>query len=157
MEVLIDDSGPANRHPGLNAVSKAVHEDATRLIASLTYGHLLGGAGTIGSLQSCRIDRQPPPAGGANLQVQLNGVSGTSSIATCVIEATVFSSMADWPSGLQEHQRGWLLRRVRVALTRSLCKAHAYVVKGSFLDENTPANLSRREENRYRHRRPGGL
>lgn len=154
MAVRIDDAGQAPGHPGTAAVTTAVWTEATILISALRFGKLVGDAGTIGSFEHCRIDRQPPPAGGANVQVQLNGLHGDSTIATCVVDAQVFTSIAGWPSGLRQHQQGWLLRQVRIAMTTSLHDGRLYRITGSFHDRDNPKNLTPREGDRYRFARP---
>lgn len=154
MGVRIHDAGEAPGHPGLDTVNAAVRTEATILVSTLAFGKLVGDAGTIKSFKYCRIDRQPPPAGGVNVQVQLNEVRGNSTIATCVIGATVLTSMKDWPSGLQQHQQGWLLRQVRIALTKSLQDGRLYQIRGSFQDPDTPVNLTPRKGDRYRVARP---
>jgi hypothetical protein len=133
-----------------------VRVEATILISGLVLDQLFGPAGTIRSLTYCRIDRQPPPSGGANIQIQLNGVANDSSIGTCVIGASVIASRAGWPAGLRQHQDGWLLRKVRIALTRSLNSLHIQHIIGSFLDIANPPNLTPRQGNRYASRRGRG-
>ena len=143
----------ASGHPGLGEVTEAIRIEATILISGLKLDLLKGSAGTIQKLKQCRIDRQPPPPGGANIQVQLNSKQGDSSIATCVVHASVVESMAPWPLGLSQHQEGWLTRRIRVALTRSLDSGFIYEIKGSFHDDDNPANLTPRKDDAYRNRR----
>lgn len=140
-------------HPGLGEITEDIIREATNLISGLKLDLVTGSTGTIKKLRNCRIDRQPPPAGGANIQVQLNGKKGDSSIATCVVHASVIESMAPWPPGLRQHQEGWLTRRIRVALTRSLDSGLIYEIKGSFYDDDNPSNLTPRKEDAYRHRR----
>lgn len=146
-------AGPG--HPGLGAVTVAVRTEATILISELKVElvRLIGRAVTLRSLRYCRIDRQPPPSGGVNLQVQLNGKTGDSSVATCVVGTSVIESLAPWPPGLRKHQEGWLTRRIRRALTDSLDNGHVYHITGSFHDEDTPPNLTPRKGEAYRNRR----
>ncbi len=155
MAVAVAKGAEGPGHPGLDAVSPAVRTEATILISGLKLklDRLLGPAFTLRSLRYCRIDRQPPPSGGANIQVQLNGKIGDSSIATCVVSGSVIESLATWPSGLRDHQEGWLTRRIRRALTDSLESGHVYHIGGSFHDEDTPANLTPRKGEAYRRRR----
>lgn len=150
MAARVTDGGMAPGHPGLETVSIAVRAEASVHISKLLFGQLYGNARKIYEHDLCRIDRQPPPSGGSNLQVQLNGVHGDSSIATCVIASSIFETIEDWPSGLRLHQEGWLLRRVRIALTESLRNGHIYRIIGSFQDEDTPANLKPRAVHGYR-------
>lgn len=151
--VLKGVKGPG--HPGLDTVTSDVRTEATILISELKLklDRIVGQAGTLKSFQYCRIDRQPPPSGGANIQVQLNGRFGDSSIATCVVRASVIDSLAPWPLGLRHHQEGWLIRQIRRALTDSLDSGHIYHINGSFHDEDTPANLTPRKGETYRNRR----
>jgi hypothetical protein len=140
-------------------VTRLVEVDATLLISRLAFAQLTGVAGTIQSLTYCRVDRQPPPSGGANIQIQLNGVNGNSSVATCVIASTVLSSLAKWPPGLRQHQEGWLVRQTRIALTESLRTFCIIHIVGSFNDADNPANLTPRKGARYacRQRRPSTI
>jgi len=154
MTVLVMDIGPAPGHPGLDILTNQMIDDAHHLIAELNFGVIIGPVGTINSKVTCRIDRQGPPQNGSNTQVQINGISGRSSISTCIVEGSVYRSMTDWPSGLRQHQEGWLLRRVRVALTKSLLCGHIFMIKGSFADEDTPCNLRPRVKHGYRVDRP---
>lgn len=154
MAVRIVDEGPARGHPGRGAVTDAVAHDANNLIGDLSFGEIKGNVGTIATRSTCRIDRQRPPAGGTNLQVQLNAHRGDSTIATCVVDGTVFESMSDWPPGLRAHQEAWILRQVRVALHRSCRKERAFRLIGSFQDADTPSNLTPREGGHYRRHRP---
>jgi len=155
LAVELIDAGIAPGHPGLDKVAASVRTEATILIARLSLWALAGSAGTIATFSDCRIDRQPPPAGGSNLQVQLNGLWGESSIATCAVVGTVLLSRAPWPDGLRKHQEGWLLRQVRIALTRSLTDGHIYRIVGSFTDNDNATNLTPRECDHYRALRPG--
>lgn len=153
MAVKIEDRGEAPGHPGIPSVASEIWNEATILISELSLDRLRGDTSTIKSLKNCRLDRQPPPSGGANIQIQLNGLSGDSSIATCVINQSVLDSMATWPNGLLTHQNGWLTRQVRIALTRSLKTGNIFHISGSFYDADNPKNLTPREENNYQHRR----
>jgi len=153
MAVQIVDRGAAPGHPGSASVTPAVRSEATIHISKLTLARMLGDAGTISTHNYCRVDRQPPPAGGANIQVQLNGLPGDSTIATCVVHSSVLESMASWPPGLRKHQDGWLTRQIRIALTRSLRSCQICHISGSFHDEDNPANLTPRIEDNYQRRR----
>jgi hypothetical protein len=153
MAVEIIDNGNAPGHPGGTFVTREVRTEATILIAGLSLARLTGDAGTIRSLSLCRIDRQPPPSGGVNIQVQLNGVFSDSSIATSVVQSSVLDSIASWPSGLREHQEAWLSRQIRIALTRSLDSCRIFSISGSFYDADNPANLTPRMEDNYQNRR----
>src|SRR4051794_1634003 len=98
MAVRIKDIGSARGHPGAGVLTERVIKDAENLIGRLAFGELFGPTGTVAKLRSCRLDRQPPPPGGSNIQVQLNGFRGKSTVAICVIDAKVIASMSDWPS-----------------------------------------------------------
>jgi len=155
MSVTSVPSEKASGYPGLDAITADVRKDAMFLISKLRMGDiLLVPAGTIKTKPRgyCRIDRQPPPSGGANIQVQLNGMSGDSSIATCVVSASVIKSLAKRLPGLREHQEGWLLRKIRIALTKSIDDGYIYHINGSFEDEDTPVNLTPRKNDAYRNR-----
>jgi hypothetical protein len=151
MAVKWVDKGVAPGHPGSVSVNSAVKVEAMSLISELTIDQMFGKAGTIRSLRYCRIDRQPPPAGGANIQVQLNGLNGNSTIATCIVHQSVLASLATWPQGLREHQDGWLARQIRIALTKSLERGHIFNLSGSFQDDDNPTNLTERKGGNYQN------
>lgn len=153
MAVKLVDKGAAPGHPGSASVMSAVKDEAMSLISDLTIDRMFGEAGTIHSLRYCRIDRQPPPAGGANIQVQLNGLTGDSTISTCIVHSSVLASLAAWPQGLREHQDGWLTRQIRIALTNSLESGHILHLSGSFHDNDNPANLTERKRGNYQNLR----
>lgn len=156
MAVKCTNKGLAPGHPGAALVTDQVRDDATALVALLKpdgVERLLGAAGTLESKGTCRIDRQPPPPGGANTQIQLNDIHGDSSIATCVIRDTVLESRAPWPPGLRQHQDRWLCRQVRIALTQSLKTGCLFEISGSFADEDNLASLKPRDGNHYSKRR----
>ncbi len=155
MAVQVHKDEIASGHPGLDKINKTVTIEATILISGLKskFGLLIGGVGTIKSFERCRLDRQPPPSRGINLQIQLNDLQGDSSIATCIVSSSVIDSIATWPSGLRQHQEGWLTRRIRIALTQSLNDGHIYRISGSFYDTDNPPNLTPREGDSYKHRR----
>jgi hypothetical protein len=153
MAVKLVDKGVAPGHPGSASVNSAVKVEAMSLISELTIDRMFGEASTIRSLRFCRIDRQPPPAGGANIQVQLNGLTGDSTISTCIIHSSVLASLATWPRGLREHQDGWLARQIRIALTNSLESGHILHISGSFHDDDNPANLTERKRGNYQNPR----
>lgn len=141
--------GDAPNHPGKSAVSEAVIKDAKGLIGSLKFEELRGPTGTIEKRTHCRIDRQPTSADAANIQVQINEVHGHSSVATCAVDAEVFTSMAKWPPGLREHQENWLQRQIRAALNRSLDEGSIYLIVGSFADQKNPRELMPRKRRNY--------
>ncbi len=151
MAVKLVDKGAAPGHPGSASVKSAVKVEAMSLISKLTIDRMFGEAGTIQSLDSCRIDRQPPPAGGANIQVQLNGLTGDSTISTCIVHSSVLASLATWVNGLREHQDSWLARQIRIALTKSLESGHILYISGSFHDDDNPANLTERKRDNYKN------
>lgn len=153
MAVKLVDKGAAPGHPGSASANSAVKVEAMSLISELTLDRMFGEAGTIRSLHYCRIDRQPPPAGGANIQVQLNGLTGDSTISTCIVHLSVLASLATWPQGLREHQDGWLTRQIRIALTKSLESGHIFHLSGSFHDDDNPANLTERKRGNYQNQR----
>jgi hypothetical protein len=153
MAVKLVDKGAAPGHPGSVSVNSVVKVEAISLISELTLEQMFGEAGTIRSLHYCRIDRQPPPAGGANIQVQLNGLNGNSTISTCIVHSSILTSLATWPQGLREHQDGWLARRIRIALTKSLESGHILHISGSFHDDDNPANLTERTRGNYQNQR----
>lgn len=153
MAVKLVDEGAAPSHPGSASVNSAVKVEAMSLISELTLDRMFGEARTIHSLHYCRIDRQPPPAGGMNIQVQLNGLTGDSSISTCIVHSSVLDSLATWPQGLRKHQDGWLNRQIRIALTKSLENGHIFHLSGSFHDDDNPANLTERKRGNYQNQR----
>lgn len=88
---------------------------AQRVIAQLVFSVLAGGPGTILDDDVVRIDRQGQTAAGdLNLQVQIDGIQGSSTIAAALIPNRYFNGVTN-PGTMAEVQRV-----VRSALVKSL-------------------------------------
>lgn len=67
-----------------------------------------------------RLDRQDPPTGGgANLQVQINGMKGASSLATLVIGPDVLHVNSK-PPGKKSTQLNTIIKTLKGAFVKSL-------------------------------------
>lgn len=106
------DVGPMRNAGPLN---KQYIVAAQRVIAQLAFSMLSGGAGTIVNDGMVRIDRQGQTAAGdLNLQVQINGMSGASTIAAAIIPSQYLNGVTN------EHTMGEVLNKVQNALFYSL-------------------------------------
>lgn len=112
---------PNHLQPNANQ-RNAAHE----VIAQLQYADLWRGAGTLHKNAAVRVDMQGTIAGNPvqhNIQVQVNGVHGASTIAHANVSASI---MTDDPA----NQRG-AANKVISALNQSLDSGHSYSVAGS--------------------------
>jgi hypothetical protein len=101
------------RNPG--PLSQRYIAAAQRVIAQLVFSVIAGGPGTILDNGIVRIDRQGQTAAGdLNLQVQIDGIQGSSTIAAALIPNRYFNGVTN-PGTMAEVQRV-----VRDALVRSL-------------------------------------
>jgi len=100
-------------------------EDAIKCIKNLKYADLWLKPKTIVKGDLVRIDIQDPVDKYQNIQIQLNGKNGRSTIAGVLLEKDALGSEGD--KALQNH----ILRRVRHALSQSLetGKMHSIVPK----------------------------
>jgi hypothetical protein len=100
----------------------AAHE----VIAQLQYADLWRGAGTLHQNNLVRVDMQGTIAGNPvrpNIQVQVNGIRGNSTIAHADVSARL---MTNDPA----NQRG-VASKVISALNQSLDSGHSYTVTGT--------------------------
>ena len=96
------------------------------VIAQLQYADLWRGAGTLRDNGVIRVDMQghiPGPPIQYNMQVQVNGIQGKSTVAHAIISSTI--QTAD-----SANQRG-ALRSVIAALNQSLDTGNSYTVTGT--------------------------
>lgn len=101
---------------------KLAFVDAHQVIHMLSVHLIFGSPGTILSKPGARLDRQSPlPGGGANLQVQLNGYSGKTTIAAILVPRDPFYQLKDKNPGLLE-------KRVKKALFESLRSGYFYTL-----------------------------
>lgn len=128
MVVSIVQNGPIpNYYTGLNAARRTA---AQNVIAQLQYADLWRGAGTLYTNDLMRIDMQGliPAHGGtpaqSNIQVQVNGVTGHSTVA----HANVSYSLNGITNA--ENQQG-AANQVISALNRSLDSGYSYSVTGT--------------------------
>ena len=81
-------------------------------------GNYPGNIGTIAQNPTWRVDRQNPPAGQTNLQIQKNGVGNPSTIACCLVPNILAQQMGNVNDPVMQRQ---LTARARFAeLTRAI-------------------------------------
>ncbi|PMR68296.1 hypothetical protein [Halomonas heilongjiangensis] len=101
------------------------HADAVAAINSLTDTAIWRGAGTIINQGTVRIDVQGyTGAGDLNLQAQINGVSGNSTVAAILVAASV--AEANIPA-----QHVYATRKLKNALFESMNDGYIYRVSGT--------------------------
>ncbi|URD53706.1 CVNH domain-containing protein [Chroococcidiopsis sp. CCNUC1] len=107
--------GPMRNTP--RPLNAQLLRSAEVVIASLRFEHLRGGASShiVQDVGHIRIDRQGQTANGdQNIQVQVNGLRGDSTIATVLIPARYLGN------NLNIHSQREVANQVRLALRRSL-------------------------------------
>lgn len=97
-------------------------------IGAIDYAGIWGGAGTIGQdpQHIMRVDMQgtiPGPPIVKNLQVQINGIGGHTTVALALISSTLMTADPD-------NQRG-VLKKVMAALNRSLDSGCTITLSGT--------------------------
>jgi hypothetical protein len=113
------------------------YKNASKAIHRLDYADLWGGIGTIlteggGGVGGVRIDIQsPPPGGGVNLQLQLNGVQATNTQGTSVAHVLIAASLGVYGGVESLPQRTYILSQVKNAFFQSLNTGRSYSVTGS--------------------------
>ena len=105
-------------------ISARNRQDAMDAIAQLTFADIWRSIKWRIEQGTVRLDQQPPPSGKHNLQVQVNGVSGKSTIATAIVDDSLSNASTD-------ERRRYVERKVRNALVDSLNTAKMYNVTGS--------------------------
>jgi hypothetical protein len=123
MPMTVASTGPINNRTVPNRTQRSRAQD---VIASLQYADLWRNAGTLHDNRVVRVDMQgiingPPRQ--SNIQVQLDGVQGNSTIAHANVS---WSIMTDDPA----NQLG-ALRKVISALNQSLDTGNSYSVTGT--------------------------
>lgn len=113
--------------PGpINANQRA---DAIRAIQQLQFADIYRAGNTIANDHSVRIDCQGVNvAGQANLQAQLNGVQGNSTIAHVLVDQTV-GQVQIGPA--QQAQTLYAIRQIKGALSNSLTDRTTWLVQGT--------------------------
>jgi len=123
MPITLVVTGPINNHHAPNAAQRDATQD---VIATLQYADLWRGPGTLRQNAIMRIDMQgniPGPPLMKNLQVQVNGLNGASTVAHANVSTTIQSNDPG-------NQRG-ALKKVISALNQSLDTNQSYVVGGT--------------------------
>lgn len=123
MPMNVIQGGPIPHRP---AITNAQREAAYNVIAQLDYTDLWLGPGTLRSNQLMRVDMQGQIAGPpvqSNLQVQINGVQGRSTVAHAIVSASIMTNN-------QQNQQG-ARNKVVEALNKSLDDGHGYTVNGT--------------------------
>lgn len=122
--------GGAMPHPA-PPINAATHDNTVDIINALSYADIWGGAGTIRTVGNVRMDRQGGiVVGGQNLQVQINGMHGNSTIATVIVAGTVAIAH------ITVAQQTYAARKVKAAFFDGLNdfengNAHVYSVTGT--------------------------
>lgn len=99
--------------------------DAMHAIDAIDFADVWRAAGTIVNEGTVRVDVQGRTGNQQqNLQVQINGVQGNSTVATALVADSVGETSI-------EAQRVYALRKIRSALFSSLNDGHIYSVSGS--------------------------
>lgn len=112
-----------NPYPHMNDEQRTAAQD---VIAQLDYADLFAGQGTLRQVPLMRVDMQtviPGPPRRSNIQVQVNGVDGHSTVAHADFDRTLATNNL-------ENQRG-ALNKVISALNRSLDDGHTWFVAGN--------------------------
>jgi len=113
------------------------YQNASKAIHKLDYAQIWGGIGTIlneggTGAGGVRIDIQNPPAGGgANLQIQLNGVQSTPTKGTTVAHVLIAGSLANYGGVNYLGQRTYVISQVKNAFFQSLNTGNTYSVTGT--------------------------
>lgn len=103
--------------------------DAIRAIQQLQLADIYRAGNTIAIEHTVRIDCQGVNgAGQANLQAQLNGVHGNSTIAHVLVDATVGQVQAGYA---QQAQTLYAIRQIKGAFSASLNDRTTWVVQGT--------------------------
>ena len=99
--------------------------DARLAINAIDFADVWRGAGTIVNQGLVRLDVQGRTAAGEqNLQVQINGVNGNSTVAAALIAESVQDASI-------EAQRVYAVRKIKDALFSSMNDNHIYRVTGT--------------------------
>lgn len=115
-----------NQIPNLFAPNAGQRSSTQNVIALLQYGDLWRGAGTLRDNGVMRVDMQgqiPGPPIQSNIQVQVDGVRGNSTVAHVIVSSTI---QTNDPA----NQRG-SLNAVIAALNQSLDSGRSYTVAGT--------------------------
>ena len=102
--------------------------DARTAIAAVDFNDVWRGGRTIANTALVRVDSQGNDGNGrANLQAQLNGVTGSSTIAHVLVDASVSAVSGQ----AQAAQALYAIRQIRGALQQSLTSGRTYYVSGT--------------------------
>ena len=111
-----------NAYGNMNANQE---RDARLAINAIDFADVWRGAGTIVNQGLVRVDVQGRTgAGEQNLQVQINGVNGNSTVAAALIAESVQDASI-------EAQRVYAVRKIKDALFSSMNDGHIYRVTGT--------------------------
>ena len=111
-----------NAYGNMNANQE---HDARLAINAIDFADVWRGAGTIVNQGLVRVDVQGRTgAGEQNLQVQINGVNGNSTVAAALIAESVQDASI-------EAQRVYAVRKIKDALFSSMNDNHIYRVTGT--------------------------
>ncbi len=125
MPIILTQGAQIPNHANPSGAQKRASPDA---IGGIDYARIFGGPGTIGQdgQRIMRVDMQgniPGPPIVKNLQVQINGIGGHTTVAHALVSTTL---MTNDPA----NQRG-VTHKVQAALNRSLDDGHTWNVNGT--------------------------
>jgi len=120
MPITVVPTGPINNR---GIPNQAQRSSAYDVIAMLDYTDLWLGLGTIHKDANVRVDQQPHGPNQRNIQVQINGIVGNSTIAHTVLSTTVQTNDPTNQVGVAN--------KVISALNQSLDTAQSFSVAGS--------------------------
>lgn len=119
--ITINAQGPINNY---HAPSQQNIQDATDAISQLVFADIWRLPPFRISVRSVRLDVQGAIAGGGrNWQVQINGISGASTISAIIVQGNLATAST-------EERRTYVQRMVRNALVQSLNTARSMDVNG---------------------------
>lgn len=119
--ISITNTGPINNY---HVPSPANIQDATDAISQLVFADIWRLPPFRISVRTVRLDVQGAIAGGGrNWQVQINGISGASTISAIIVQGNLATAST-------EERRAYVQRMVRNALVQSLNTARSMDVNG---------------------------
>ena len=125
MPIVSAQGGAINNMGGLNAARRS---DAILAISTVQFADVWRAGNTIGNSPLIRVDCQGVDVNGrANLQAQINGVTGNSTVAHVLVDASV--GVTGGPRA--DAQRVYAIRQIRGALGNSLANGTTYTLIGT--------------------------
>ena len=116
-------NGIPNRYGG--DITEKIRKDAREAISSVTF-EKIGGAGTISTTKKVRVDNQGALPNGYNIQAQLNGERGHTTIA----HALVYALPTTTDNNRLQYQNREICNNIKKALNKSFDSGLTYLVNG---------------------------